>query len=329
MSNIRAAITGVGGYVPETVLSNFDLEKMVETNDEWITTRTGIKERRILKDDTKTTTDLATHAILELLEKTNTDPSEVEMVIFCTATPDYIFPASAAITTKKAGLTNAFGYDLLAACSSFLFGLSTGARYIESGKYKKVIVVGADKMSSIIDYTDRTTCIIFGDGAGAVMLEPTMEDIGIIDEDLHVDGVGEEFLLIPAGGSKLPTSLETIDSRLHYARQDGKTVFKYAVSNMSASTLEVMERNGLNAENLDWLVPHQANKRIIDYTASKANLPTEKVMINIHKYGNTTSATIPLCLWDYESKLKKGDNLVLTAFGGGFTWGALYLKWAY
>ncbi len=329
MSKLRAVITGVGGYVPDTVLTNFDLEKMVDTNDEWITTRTGIKERRILKDDSKATTDLAVPAIQELLEKTNTKSEKIDLVLFCTATPDYLFPASAAISASKCGLTNAFGFDLLAACSSFLFGLSAGSKYIQSGMYKKVIVVGADKMSSIIDYTDRTTCIIFGDGAGAVLLEPTTEDLGIIDEDLHIDGVGEQFLQIPAGGSKLPTSRSTVDDRLHFAKQDGKTVFKYAVSNMSESTSRIMERNQLTAENLAWLVPHQANKRIIDYTARKANLPSDKVMMNIQRYGNTTSATIPLCLWDYESKINKGDNLVLTAFGGGFTWGALYLKWAY
>jgi len=329
MSNIRAAITGVGGYVPEFVLSNKDLEQIVETNDEWITTRTGIKERRILKGEGKGSTDLAAPAIQQLLQKTDTNPDEVDLVIYCTATPDYLFPSSAAIAAKKAGINNAFGYDLLAACSSFLFGISTGAKFIQSGSYKKVIVVGADKMSSIIDYTDRTTCIIFGDGAGAVLLEPTTENLGIIDEDLHMDGVGEEYLLIKAGGSKFPATQQTVEDNLHFARQDGKTVFKYAVSNMTSSTLEIMNRNNLNAENLNWLVPHQANKRIIDYTASQANLPVEKVMMNIEKYGNTTSATIPLCLWDYENQLNKGDNLVLTAFGGGFTWGAVYLKWAY
>lgn len=325
----QAAITGVGGYVPDYVLTNAELETLVDTNDEWITTRTGIKERRILKGENKGVTDLATPAVLDLLKKTNTNPKEVDLILFCTATPDYLFPASAAITAKKAGINNAFGYDLLAACSSFLFGLSAGAKYIQSGMYKKVIVVGADKMSSIIDYTDRATCIIFGDGAGAVMLEPSTNEHGILDEDLHVDAVGEEFLLMPAGGSKLPASQFTVDNKLHFAKQDGRTVFKHAVSRMTESTLEVMNRNQLNADNLDWLVPHQANKRIIDYTASKAGLPAEKVMLNIHKYGNTTSATIPLCLYDYENQIQKGDNLILTAFGGGFTWGAIYVQWAY
>lgn len=329
MPQVQAAITGVGGYVPDYVLTNAELETMVDTNDEWITSRTGIKERRILKGENKGVTDLATPAVTDLLQKTNTNPEEIELILFCTASPDYLFPASAAITAKKAGLTNAFGYDLLAACSSFLFGLSAGAKYIQSGMYKKVIVVGADKMSSIIDYEDRATCIIFGDGAGAVLLEPSQDEHGIIDEDLHVDAIGEDFLQMPAGGSKRPASHATVDQRLHYAKQDGRTVFKHAVSNMTESTLTVMNRNQLTAENLNWLVPHQANKRIIDYTASKAGLPPEKVMLNIHKYGNTTSATIPLCLFDYEDQLQKGDNIILTAFGGGFTWGAVYVKWAY
>ena len=329
MHKIQAAITGVSGHVPDYVLTNAELETMVETNDEWITTRTGIKERRILKGEGKGVTDIATPAVKQLLEKTNTDPQEVELVLFCTATPDYLFPASAAITAKQAGLTNAFGYDLLAACSSFLFGISAGAKYIQSGLYKKVIVVGADKMSSIIDYTDRTTCIIFGDGAGAVLLEPNEEGYGLIDEDLHADAIGEEFLLMPAGGSKYPATKSTVEKKQHFAKQDGRTVFKHAVSKMTESTLAVMERNQLTAENLDWLTPHQANKRIIDYTASKAGMPDEKVMMNIDKYGNTTSATIPLCLYDYEHKLKQGDNIILTSFGGGFTWGAIYLKWAY
>lgn len=329
MSKTNAIITAVGGHLPDYILTNAELETMVETNDEWITSRTGIKERRILKGEGKGVSDMAVPVIHQLLEKTNTAADEVDLVIFSTATPDYLFPASACIAAKKAGLTNTFGFDLLAACSSFLYALSTGARYIESGMYKKVIVIGADKMSSIIDYTDRTTCIIFGDGAGGVMLEASEEPLGLIDEHHEIDGVGEEFLLMKAGGSKYPASKETIDAGQHFARQDGKHVFKYAVSNMTDATLKVMERNQLTADNLNWLVPHQANKRIIDYTATKAGLPAEKVMMNIHKYGNTTSATIPLCLWDYESQLRKGDNLVLTAFGGGFTWGATYLKWAY
>lgn len=329
MAEIRAAITGIGSYVPDYVLTNAELETMVDTNDEWITSRTGIKERRILKGEGKGVTDIATPAVEQLLKKTNTAKEDIDMIIFCTATPDYLFPASAAITAKKVGLVNAFGYDLLAACSSFLFGLSTGAKFIQSGQYKKVIVVGADKMSSIMNYEDRATCIIFGDGAGAVLLEPTTDGLGIIDEDLHIDGVGEDYLLMPAGGSKYPANSNTVEQGKHFVHQDGKTVFKYAVSKMTESTLKVMERNNLTAETLNWLVPHQANKRIIDYTASQAKLPAEKVMLNIQKYGNTTSGTLPLCLSDYESQLKKGDNIVLTAFGGGFTWGAIYLKWAY
>jgi len=329
MSGINAIISAVGGHVPDYILTNSELETMVDTNDEWITSRTGIKERRILKGDGKGVSDMAVPVIHQLLEKTNTAPDEVDLIIFSTATPDYLFPASACVAAKKAGLKNVFGFDLLAACSSFLYALSTGARYIESGMYKKVIVIGADKMSSIIDYTDRATCIIFGDGAGGVMLEASSESLGLIDEHHEVDGVGEDFLFMPAGGSKRPATLETVSAGDHFVKQDGKHVFKYAVSNMTDATLKVMGRNDLTAENLNWLVPHQANKRIIDYTASKAGLPSEKVMMNIHKYGNTTSATIPLCLWDYEKQLKKGDKLILTAFGGGFTWGATYLKWAY
>lgn len=329
MAEIKAAITGIGSYVPEYILTNTELETMVDTNDEWITTRTGIKERRILKGEGKGSTDIATPAVEQLLEKTNTAKEDIDMIIFCTATPDYLFPASAAITAKKVGLVNAFGYDLLAACSSFLFGLSTGAKFIQSGQYKKVIVVGADKMSSIVNYEDRATCIIFGDGAGAVLLEPNTDGFGIIDEDLNIDGVGEDYLKMVAGGSKYPSNSTTVEQGQHFVHQDGKTVFKYAVSKMTESTLKVMERNNLTAETLDWLVPHQANKRIIDYTASQANLPSEKVMLNIEKYGNTTSGTLPLCLSDYESQLKKGDNIVLTAFGGGFTWGSIYLKWVY
>lgn len=325
---IKAAITGVGGYVPDYVLTNAELAKMVDTNDEWITTRTGIKERRILKGEGKGSTDLAAPAILDLLKKTNTNPEDVDLVMYCTATPDYLFPSSAVIAAKKAGLSNAFGFDLLAACSGFVFGLSAGAKYIQSGMYKKVIVVGSDKMSSIVDYTDRTTCILFGDGAAAVMLEPNAE-YGIIDERLYSDGVGEELLLQKAGGSKYQASIDTVTNKDHFAWQDGKNVFKYAVSGMTNATLEVMARNQLTAENLNWLVPHQANKRIIDYTAERAGLTLDKVMMNIHKYGNTTCATIPLCLYDYENQLKKGDNLVLTAFGGGFTWGSIYLTWAY
>ncbi|MRT15395.1 ketoacyl-ACP synthase III [Vitellibacter sp. q18] len=329
MNTITAAITAVGSYVPEYVLSNKILETMVDTNDEWITTRTGIKERRILKDKDKGTSYLAIQAAKDLLEKSNTDPAEIDMVIMATATPDMPVAATGVYVATQIGAVNAFSYDLVAACSSFLFGMSTAARYIESGKYKKVLLIGADKMSSIIDYTDRTTCIIFGDGGGAVLFEPNMEGFGVKDEYLRTDGIGRPYLKIDAGGSLLPASAETVNNKQHFVFQEGKTVFKFAVSNMADVCEKVMQRNHLSGEDVNWLVPHQANKRIIDAAASRMNLPDEKVMMNIHKYGNTTSATLPLCLADYEKQLKKGDNLIFASFGGGFTWGAVYLKWAY
>lgn len=327
MGKITAAITGVQGYVPEHVLSNDDLAKMVDTNDEWITTRTGIKERRIMKEGASS--DMAAEAVRGLLEKTNTKPEEVDLVIVGTVTPDYPFPSTSNVLCDKLGMKNAWGYDLIAACSGFIYGISTGAQFIETGKYKKVVVVGVDKMSSIIDYQDRATCIIFGDGAGAVMLEPNEEGLGVIDFILRADGAGREYLLQPAGGSLEPASIETVEQRKHYVHQEGKQVFKFAVSNMADVSAEIMEKNNLSSDDVDWLVPHQANLRIIDATANRMGLPKEKVMINIQRYGNTTAGTLPLCLWDYESQLKKGDTLILSAFGGGFTWGAVYIKWAY
>lgn len=329
MNTITAAITAVGGYVPDYVLSNKVLETMVDTNDEWITSRTGIKERRILKDKDKGTSYLAIQAAKDLLQKSSTDPAEIDLLIMATATPDMPVAATGVYVATQIGAVNAFSFDLVAACSSFLFGMSTAARYIESGKYKKVLLIGADKMSSIIDYTDRTTCIIFGDGGGAVLFEPNTEGYGVKDEYLRTDGVGRPFLKIDAGGSLLPASIETVNNKQHYVFQEGKTVFKFAVSNMADVCVKVMEKNNLKGDDVDWLVPHQANKRIIDAASSRMNLPEEKVMINIHKYGNTTSATLPLCLSDYENQLKKGDNLIFASFGGGFTWGAVYVKWAY
>lgn len=329
MSTITAAITAVGSYVPDYVLSNEILETMVDTNDEWITSRTGIKERRILKDKDKGTSYLAIQAAKDLLQKSNTDPSEIDLLILATATPDLPVAATGVYVASQIGAINAFSYDLMAACSGFLFGMSTAARYIESGKYKKVLLIGADKMSSIIDYTDRSTCIIFGDGAGAALFEPNTEGLGVVDEYLRSDGIGRHFLKIDAGGSLLPASNETVNNRQHYVFQEGKTVFKFAVSNMSDVCEKIMQKNNLSGEDVNWLVPHQANKRIIDAASSRMKLPNEKVMMNIHKYGNTTSATLPLCLADYENQLKKGDNLIFASFGGGFTWGAVYLKWAY
>ncbi|MBC5774969.1 ketoacyl-ACP synthase III [Pontibacter sp. KCTC 32443] len=329
MSKITAAITGVAGYVPDYVLTNKELETMVETNDEWITSRTGIKERRILKGEGKGTSHIAVPAVLDLLKKTNTKPEEIELLICATTTPDMVFPATANLITAEVGAINAFGYDLQAACSGFLFALVTASKFIESGQYKKVIVVGADKMSSIIDYNDRATCIIFGDGGGAVMLEPNTEGYGILDSVLKSDGTGAQFLHMKAGGSRKPATVDTVLAREHFAYQEGQQVFKFAVKGMADVSAEVMERNHLTGEDVAWLVPHQANKRIIEATANRMGLSNEKVMLNIQKYGNTTSGTIPLCLWEYESQLKKGDNLVLAAFGGGFTWGAIYLKWAY
>ena len=329
MSKISAAITAVGGYVPDYVMSNKVLETLVDTNDEWITSRTGIKERRILKLEGEGTSYLAINAAKDLLKKQNIDPKEIDLVIVATATPDMLVASTAVYTATEIGATNAFAYDLQAACSSFLYGLSTATSYIESGRYKKVLLIGADKMSSIIDYTDRSTCIIFGDGAGAVLLEPNTEGLGLQDEYLRSDGSGREFLKIEAGGSITPSSQETIDNKQHFVHQDGRTVFKFAVSNMADVCEKIMQRNNLTNDDVSWLVPHQANMRIIDATAKRMNLEDDKVLKNIHRYGNTTSATLPLLLYDFESKLKKGDNLIFAAFGGGFTWGSIYLKWAY
>lgn len=328
MKKITAAITAVHGYVPPKVLTNAELEKMVDTSDEWITTRTGIKERRILADGLGTS-DMAVEAVNGLLQKRGIGANDIDLIIFCTVTADMIFPSSACVLADKIGAKNAFGFDLAAACSGFLFGLETGSKFIESGTYKKVLVVGGDKMSAIIDYTDRNTCIIFGDGCGCVLLEPNEEGFGVIDSDLHIDGQGRQFLHQKAGGSLKPPTHETIDAREHYVYQDGKTVYKFAVTGMAEVSANVMERNNLTADEIAWLVPHQANLRIIDATAQRMGLGKEKIMINIDRYGNTTNGTIPLLLWEWENQLKKGDNLILAAFGGGFTWGAVYVKWAY
>jgi len=327
MKKLYAAITGVEGYVPEHVLTNEDLSKIVDTSDEWITTRTGIKERRIMREGASS--DMALHAVKGLLEKTNTNPLDIELVILATVTPDYPFPSTANVLCDKAGMTNAWGYDLIAACSGFIYGISTGAQFIETGRYKKVIVVGVDKMTSILDYQDRTTCVIFGDGGGAVLLEPNEEGLGIQDFILRSDGAGRAYLVQPGGGSLNPASIETVENRMHYVKQEGKQVFKFAVTNMAEVSAEIMEKNKLTSDDVAWLVPHQANLRIIDATADRMGITKDKVMINIQKYGNTTAGTLPLCLWDYEAQLKKGDNIILSAFGGGFTWGAVYLKWAY
>lgn len=329
MSTITAAITAVGGYVPDFVLTNKLLETMVDTNDEWITSRTGIKERRILKDDNLGTSYLAIRAAEDLIAKGNIDPLEIDLVLVASTTPDMPVAATAVYVATQIGATNAFAYDLQAACSGFLYAMSTADAFIKSGKYKKVLIIGADKMSSIIDYTDRATCIIFGDGAGAVLFEPNYEGLGIQDEYLRSDGIGREFLKIDAGGSLLPASAETVAKRQHYVFQDGKTVYKYAVSGMADVSEKILQRNNLTNADVDWLIAHQANKRIIDATASRIGLEDEKVLINIHKYGNTTSGTLPLLLFDFEKKFKKGDNLIFAAFGGGFTWGSIYLKWAY
>ena len=329
MNTITAAITAVGGYVPDFVLSNKVLETMVETNDEWITTRTGIKERRILKDADKGTSYLAIQAAKDLIAKANIDPLEIDMVIMATATPDMMVASTGVYVATEIGATNAFAYDLQAACSSFLYGMSTAAAYIQSGRYKKVLLIGADKMSSIVDYTDRATCIIFGDGAGAVLFEPNYEGLGLQDEYLRSDGVGRDFLKIPAGGSLIPPTEETVKNRQHNIMQDGKTVFKYAVTNMADASELILKRNNLTNQDVNWLVPHQANKRIIDATAGRLELEDSKVLVNIERYGNTTSGTLPLVLADFEDKLKKGDNIIFAAFGGGFTWGSIYLKWAY
>lgn len=329
MNKITAAITAVGAYVPDFVLSNQVLETMVDTNDEWITSRTGIKERRMLKEEGQGTSFMAIKAAQNLIEKSGIDPKDIDLLIMATATPDMPVAATGVYVATQIGAVNAFAYDLHAACSSFLYGMSTASAYIESGRYKKVLLIGADKMSSIIDYTDRATCIIFGDGAGAVLFEPNNEGLGFQDEFLRSDGIGREFLKIDAGGSILPASEETVKNKQHYVFQDGKTVFKYAVSGMADVSEKIMQRNDLTKEDVNWLVAHQANKRIIDATASRMGLDEEKVLVNIQRYGNTTSATLPLLLSDFENQLKKGDNIIFAAFGGGFTWGAIYLKWAY
>ncbi len=329
MTKIKAAITGVGGYVPDYVLTNKELETMVETTDEWITTRTGIKERRILKGENKGVSVLGIEALKDLIRKTKIDPAEIDVIIFATVTADMTFPATANIVATAVGATNAFSFDMSAACSGFLYALSTGASFIESGRHKKVVVIGGDKMSAILDYTDRKTCIIFGDGAGCVLLEPTTENVGVIDSILKSDGTGETYLHMKAGGSRKPASHQTVDSREHFVYQEGAAVFKFAVTNMAEVSAELAEKNGLKASDIAWLVPHQANKRIIDATASRVGISDDKVMMNIERYGNTTAGTIPLLLWDYEKQLKKNDNLILAAFGGGFTWGAVYVKWAY
>ena len=329
MSKITAAISAVGKYLPNYILTNKELETLVETNDDWITSRTGIKERRILKEPNQGTSFMAIRAAKDLLQKSNVDPKEIDMVIVATATPDLPVASTAVFTATEIGATNAFAYDLQAACSSFLYGMSTAASYIESGRYKKVLLIGADKMSSIIDYSDRATCIIFGDGAGAVLFEPNSDGMGLQDEYLRSDGSGREFLKIEAGGSILPVSEDTLKSGQHFVHQEGKTVFKFAVSNMADVAEKMLIRNGLSNDDISWLVPHQANKRIIEATAKRVNVDASKVMMNIHKYGNTTSATLPLLLADYEHQLKKGDNLIFAAFGGGFTWGSIYLKWSY
>ena len=329
MQKLHAAVTAVGGYVPEFRLTNFELEKMVDTNDEWIRTRTGIEERRILKEEGKGSSDLGAPAVLEICRKRGISPEEIECIICATVTPDMVFPATANVISDKIGAKNAFSFDLGAACSGFLYALSVGSAFIESGRYSKVVVVGVDKMSSIIDYSDRTTCIIFGDGAGAVLLEPNTEGYGIQDSILKSDGNGRQYLHMKAGGSVKPSTVESVLAREHYVYQEGQAVFKFAVKGMADVSYELMQRNNLSADDIAWLVPHQANLRIIDATANRMGLPKEKVMINIQKFGNTTAGTIPLCLWEWESKFKKGDNIIIAAFGGGFTWGAIWIKWAY
>lgn len=329
MQKITAAITSVGGYVPEYRLTNAILETMIDTNDEWIKSRTGVEERRILKGEGLGTSDMAVPAVLEICKKRGIDPTEIDCMICATVTPDMVFPATANIICDKIGAINAWGFDLSAACSGFLFALTTGAALIESGRYKKIIIIGADKMSAIVDYTDRTTCIIFGDGAGAVLLEPSIESVGVMDSLLKSDGAGKNYLHMKAGGSLKPATVETVLAKEHYVYQEGQSVYKAAVKNMADAAYDLLQRNHLTGNDVAWLVPHQANKRIIDATASRMGLPTEKVMINIERFGNTTAGTIPLCLWEWEGRLHKGDNIVLAAFGGGFTWGATLVKWAY
>jgi len=329
MTKIRASVTGVGGYLPDDILTNFDLEKMVDTNDEWIVSRTGIKQRHILKGENMGTSFMGAKAVEQLLSKTNTSPDEIDLLICATVTPDYQFPSCANLICSQLGINTIGSFDVSAACSGFLYAISTGVAFIESGRYKKIVVVGADKMSSIIDYTDRTTCVLFGDGAGAVLLEPSTDENGIMDFILNSDGSGDKFLFMKGGGSRYPSTEETVKNKWHYVFQDGPPVFKFAVTRMADVSAEIMERNNLVGDDIAWLVPHQANKRIIDATARRMNISDDKVMLNIQKYGNTTAGTIPLCLYDYENQLKKGDNLILASFGGGFTWGAVYLKWGY
>ncbi len=329
MEKINAVITGVGGYVPDYILTNEEISRMVDTTDEWIMTRIGVKERRILNEEGLGTSYMARKAAKQLMKKTNSNPDDIDAIIVATTTPDYHFPSTASILCDKLGLKNAYAFDMQAACCGFLYALETAASMICSGRHKKVIVVGADKMSSMVDYSDRATCPIFGDGAAAVMLEPTTEEYGVLDSILRTDGKGLPFLHMKAGGSVCPPSYFSVDNRMHYIHQEGRTVFKYAVSNMSNVTAEIAERNNLNKDNINWIVPHQANLRIIDAVAQRLEVPMENVMINIEKYGNTSAGTLPLCLWDFESKLKKGDNMIFTAFGAGFTWGAVYVKWGY
>ncbi len=329
MQKVTAAITSVGGYVPEYRLTNAILETMIDTNDEWIKSRTGVEERRILKGEGLATSDMVVPAVLEICKKRGIDPTEIDCMICATVTPDMVFPSTANIVCDKIGAVNAWGFDLSAACSGFLFALTTGAALIESGRYKKIIIVGADKMSAIVDYTDRTTCIIFGDGAGAVLLEPSTEGVGVMDSLLKSDGSGKNYLHMKAGGSLKPASVETVQAKEHFIFQEGQPVFKAAVKGMADAAYDLLQRNHLTGEDIAWLVPHQANKRIIDATANRMGLPAEKVMINIQRFGNTTAGTIPLCLWEWESQLHKGDNIVLAAFGGGFTWGATLVKWGY
>ncbi len=328
MGKIRAAITGVGAHLPDYILNNQELEKLVDTTDEWILTRTGILERRILKGENMGTSHMGAAAVKDLLHKTGTSPEDIDLIICATTTPDFVFPATANLIANEVGAVNSFSYDIQAACSGFLYSMVTASQFIESGKYTKIVVVGADKMSSIIDYTDRATCVIFGDGAGAILLEPAEEN-GIIDSVLQSDGGGWVHLHQKAGGSRRPPTIESVQAREHYVYQEGAAVFKHAVLRMAEVSSEIMKRNDLSGDDINWLVPHQANKRIIDATASHMGLDAEKVMVNIHRYGNTTNGTLPLCLWDYEDKLNKGDNLVFAAFGGGFTWGAAYVQWAY
>ena len=329
MEKINAVITGVGGYVPDYILTNDEISKMVDTTDEWIMGRIGIKERRILKDEGLGTSYIARKAAKQLIQRTRTNPDDIDLVIVATTTPDYRFPSTASLLCERLGLKRAFAFDMQAVCSGFLYALETGANFIRSGRYKKIILVGADKMSSMVDYTERATCPIFGDGAAAVMMEPTTEDVGVMDAILRTDGKGLPFLHMKAGGSVCPPSYFTVDNHMHFIYQEGRTVFKYAVSNMSDACAAIAERNNLTKENIDWIIPHQANLRIIDAVAHRLELPHEKVMINIEHYGNTSAGTLPLCLWDFEDKLKKGDNLIFTAFGAGFTWGAVYVKWGY